>query len=141
MTPPEVASRSASWASLAGGLGALLVPKCALCFAAYGSALSALGLGPAVHERVVEPLVGLAVAASFLLVLALSIRRREVVTPLLSVAGASVALAGRYALEQPLVTAAGAALLIGGALLNAARCRQAKRVPAGIEAEAESQAG
>ena len=116
------------------------MPKCALCFAAYGSALGALGLGPAVHERMVEPLVRLAVGASVLLVLAMSIRRRDAVTPLLSVAGASVALAGRYALEQPLVTAVGAALLIGGALLNAARCRQAKRVPAGIEAEAESQA-
>ena len=81
------------------------------------------------HERVVEPLVGLAVAVSMGLVLALSVRRRDLVTPLVSVAGALVVLAGRYALEQPLVTAAGAALLVGAALVNAVRCRQATLVP------------
>ena len=93
------------------------------------------------HEHVVEPLVGLAVAASFLLVLVVAGRRRDVVTPLVSVAGAVVALAGRYALEQPLVTAAGAALLVAAALVNSARCRKAKLVPAGTEAGAEPRTG
>ena len=126
MTRPEAASRSASWASLAGGVGAVLLPKCALCFAAYGSALSALGLGPAVHEWFVEPLVPLGVAASFGVVLALAARRRDIVTPLVSGAGAVLVLAGRYGLELPVVTATGAALLVGAALVNAARCRRAK---------------
>jgi len=132
-TRPEAASRSASWASLAGGVGAVLLPKCALCFAAYGSALSALGLGPAVHERFVEPLVPLSVAASLALVLVLSARRRDVLTPLVSVGGAVLVVAGRYGLELPMVTAAGAALLVGAALVNAARCRQAKPTSGGAE--------
>jgi hypothetical protein len=129
MTRPEVASRSASWASLAGGVGAVLLPKCALCFAAYGSALSALGLGPSVHERFMEPIVALGVAASVALVLVLSARRRDVLTPLASLGGASLVAAGRYYLELPAVTAAGAALLVGAALVNAARCRKARPAP------------
>ncbi len=127
---PDVASRSASWVSFAGGLGALLVPKCALCFAAYGSALSTLGLGPAVHQRFVEPLVALSVVASVALVLVLSVRRRDVITPAAAAVGAAVVLAGRYALDRPLVTAAGAVLLVTASRVNAARCRNARlRVP------------
>jgi len=125
MRQPGAASRSASWASLAGGMGAVLLPKCALCFAAYGSALGALGLGPIVHPRLVEPLVTVAVAASVGLVLALSVRRRDVVTPVASAAGAAAVLLGRYALDRPLVTGAGAFLLVAAAVLNAARCRSA----------------
>lgn len=123
--------RSTSWASLAGGLGALLLPKCALCAAAYGSALGALGLSPVLHSRVIEPLLAAAVAASVVTVGFLAVRRRDFVTPIVSAAGAVLVLAGRYSLERPLVTALGAALMLGAALANAARCGKAASGHAG----------
>ena len=124
MTAARVASRSASWASLAGGLGAVLLPKCPLCFAAYGSALGALGVSPAAHSRVIGALLALAVAASFGLVLALAIRRRDAVTPSVSAAGAVLLVAGRLAFDRPVMTAVGAGLLVGAAIVNSVRCRR-----------------
>jgi hypothetical protein len=126
MKDVRAASRSASWTSLAGGVGALLLPKCPLCFAAYGSALGALGVSPSAHERLVGALLALAVTASFGLVLALSVRRRDAVTPFVSAAGAALVLAGRLALDEPPVTAVGAVLLVAAALVNSARCRRAE---------------
>jgi hypothetical protein len=125
MTHARAASRSAAWASLAGGLGAVLLPKCVLCFAAYGTALGALGIGPAVHARFVDALLVLVVAASFGVVLALSRHRRDSVTPLVSAAGAVLVLAGRLAFEAPAITATGAVLLVAASVLNAVRCRRA----------------
>ncbi len=88
-----------------------------------------------------EPLVAVAVVASAGLVLALSVRRRDVVTPLVSAAGAVLVLAGRYTLARPLVTAAGAVLLVAAAVVNARRCRshlarRQRRAP-GVPAEAD----
>ena len=120
----RVASRSASWASLAGGLGAVLVPKCPLCFAAYGSALGALGVSPRAHEGLVDVLLVLAVTVSFGLVLALSLRRRDAVTPAVSAAGGVLVLGGRMALDALPVTAVGAVLLVAAAVINAVRCRR-----------------
>jgi hypothetical protein len=124
MTHTRAASRSASWASLAGGLGAVLLPKCPLCFAAYGSALGVLGVTPRVHERLVDILLVLAVTVSFGLVLALSLRRRDALTPAVSAAGAVLVLAGRMALDAPAVTAVGATLLVAAAVVNSVRCRR-----------------
>lgn len=124
MTYARAASRSASWASLAGGLGAVLLPKCPLCFAAYGSALGALGVSPGAHQWLVDVLLVLAVTASFGLVLALSLRRRDAVTPAVSAAGAVLVLGGRMALDAPAVTAVGAMLLVAAAVVNAVRCRR-----------------
>ncbi len=135
MTRPNVVPRSASWASLLGGIGALLLPKCALCAAAYGSALGALGLAPAVNQRLMESLIVLTVVTSFGLVLVLGTRRGDVVTPMVSAVGAALVLAGRYALEQPIVTGVGAAVLVGAALYNTARCRKAKLAPVVEDAE------
>ena len=131
MAHARAASRSASWTSLAGGLGALLLPKCPLCFAAYGSALGALGVSPAAHERIVDVLLTLAVAASFGLVLALSWRRGDAQTPLASALGAALVLVGRLAFDRPTMTmtAAGAVLLVGAALVNSVRCRRAEVAP------------
>lgn len=123
MQSDNAAARSASWASLAGGLGAVLVPKCPACFAAYGSGLAALGLSPAPQRQVMEPLLVVAVMLSFGLVLALSVRRRDFITPVVSAAGALLVLGGRLALDLPAVTASGAALLVAGAIANSARCR------------------
>jgi hypothetical protein len=121
----RAASRSASWTSLAGALGALLLPKCPLCFAAYGSALGALGVSPAAHEGLVDVLLVLAVTVSFGLVLALSRRRRDAVTPAVSAAGGVLVLGGRMALDALPVTAVGAVLLVAAAVVNAVRCRPA----------------
>ena len=124
MTSARAVSRSASWASLAGGLGAVFLPKCPLCFAAYGSAIGALGLSPVAHQRIVDVLLALAVTASFGLVLALSIRRGDAVTPLAAAAGAALVLAGRLALDVPLMTALGAVVLVSAAIVNSVRCRR-----------------
>lgn len=107
----------------------MLLPKCALCAAAYGSALSALGLSPAVHHRLVEPLLALCVAASLLIVSVLAARRHDFVTPLLAATGAALVLAGRHALAWPPATALGAVLLVASALVNAARCRKTGTTP------------
>jgi hypothetical protein len=119
-----VASRSASWASFAGAIGAVLLPKCPACFAAYGSGLTALGLGPAAPSPLVEPLLVAAVLVSFGVVQALSFRRGDAVTPLILAAGLAFVLAGRFALDLPAVTAFGGVLMLGAALANSALCRR-----------------
>ena len=124
MTDARAAARSASWASLAGGLWAVLLPKCPLCFAAYGSAVGALGVSPSAHERLLQVLLVLAVAFSFGLVLALSIRRHDAVTPAVSAAGGVLVLGGRIALDALPVTVVGAVLLVAAAVVNAVRCRR-----------------
>ena len=126
MTRAGVASRSASWASSAGGLGAVLLPKCLLCFAAYGSALGALGVSPAARSWLVDLLLAAAVTASFAVVLALSVRRRDAVTPVVSGVGAFLVITGRLTLGLTAMTAAGAVLLVTAAVVNSARCRRAE---------------
>ncbi|HEY7411473.1 MAG TPA: hypothetical protein VII13_12055 [Vicinamibacteria bacterium] len=123
------APRVASWASLAG-VGALLLPKCPVCFAAYGGGLAAIGLGPAA-PRLLEPLLALAVLSSFGIVAVLSARRRDLVTPLVSAAGAVLVLVGALALRRPGLGAVGAVLLMGASVLNAVRCRRAAAPAAG----------
>ena len=118
------ASRSASWASFAGAFGAVLLPKCPACFAAYGGGLTALGLGPAARSPLVGPLLVAAVLASFSVVLVLSLRRGDAVTPLISAAGLASVLAGRLALDLPAVTAFGGVLMVGAAIANSALCRR-----------------
>jgi hypothetical protein len=119
------AQRTASWTSFAGGLGAVLLPKCPLCLGAYGSALGALGLSPAVYRQAVEPFLACAVVMSFGLVSVLALRRRDVLVPAVSALGVVLVLIGRLALEQTAITTAGAALLVAAALWSAARCRSA----------------
>ena len=118
------AARSASWASLAGGLGAVLLPKCPLCFAAYGGALGAVGVSPAAYRPLVDVLVVVAVATSFGIILALARGRRDALTPAISGMGAVLVLAGRVWLDVPTMTVAGAMVLTGGAIVNSIRCRQ-----------------
>jgi hypothetical protein len=101
----------------------VLLPKCPLCFAAYGGALSVLGLGSAAQHWLAELLIAVAVIGSFGLVLALAIRRRDAATPLVSAAGAALVLAGRFAFDTPGVAAVGAVLLVAAAMANSVRCR------------------
>jgi len=60
----------------------------------------------------VEPLIAVAAMGSFGLVAAPSIRRRDVVTPVVSAAGVLLVLAGRFALDGPAITTVGALLLV-----------------------------
>jgi predicted branched-subunit amino acid permease len=122
-TRVPVAARSASWASSVGGLGAVLLPKCPLCFAAYGSGLAALGVSPAAQSQLVDLFLAIAVTASFVLVLALSVRRRDALTPVVSGAGVLFVLVGRLALGVTALTAVGAVLLVTAAVVNSVRCR------------------
>jgi hypothetical protein len=102
----------------------VLLPKCPLCLAAYAGALGALGLSPAAHQWLVEPLIALTALGSFGLVATLSLRRRDVVTPVISAAGVLLVLLGRFALDGTAVTAGGALLLVAAALANAMSCRR-----------------
>jgi hypothetical protein len=102
------------------------LPKCPLCFAAYGGALGALGLSPAAHQWVVEPLIALAVIVSFGLVMALAVRRHDSAISLASAVGAALVLAGRFAFDIPAATVAGSLVLVAAALANAARCRRSR---------------
>jgi hypothetical protein len=70
-----------------------------------------------------------AVTASFVLVLALSVRRRDVFTPVVSGAGMILVLVGRLALGLTALTAVGAALLVTAAVVNSVRCRRAETAP------------
>ena len=125
MDRPRTFPYVASWASLASGMGALLLPKCPACVAAYGSGLTALGLGPLVQQRLTGPLLTTAVVLSFAVVLVLSLRRRDVLTPLVSAAGAALVFSGAFADHRPAVVTIGAMLLVAAALVNTARCRSA----------------
>lgn len=127
MTGASVASRSASLASSVGGLGAVLLPKCPLCFAAYGSGLAALGFSPAIQSQLVDLFLAIMVTASFTLVLALSVRRRDVFTPVVSGAGVILVLMGRLAPGPTALTGVGAALLVTAAVVNSVRCRVTAR--------------
>ena len=115
----------ASWASLAGGIGALLLPKCPACFAAYGGGLTALGLSPVVQQRLAGPLLATVVLVSFALVLRLSLSRGDYLTPLASATGAALVLAGAFAFHRPAVVAVGATVLLVASIVNSARCRAA----------------
>jgi hypothetical protein len=71
-----------------------------------------------------EPLLAGAVLVSFGLVLALSLRRGDVVTPGVSATGLVFVLAGRLALDLAAMTAFGALLMVGAAIANSALCRR-----------------
>jgi hypothetical protein len=87
--------------------------------------LGALGVSPAAHQQIVDLLLALAVGTSFGLVLALSLRRGDAATPLVSAVGAALVLMGRLTFDRPAITAAGAVLLVGAAVVNSLRCRRA----------------
>jgi hypothetical protein len=118
-----VGARTASFASLAGGLGAILVPKCPACFVAYASAVSALGLAPGAHLLLVELLLGVLVLASFGLLVSLAVRRRDPIAASVSGLGAALVFIGRLAFDAPVVTAVGAILLVTAAVANSALCK------------------
>ena len=125
MSPAGRKSGVASLASFLGGVGSLLLPKCPLCFGAYGSGLAALGLSPAAQQGLVEGPLAAAVLASFGMVLAISWRRGDLLTPLVSAAGASLVLGGGLGWRRPELAAVGALLLVGAALANTVLCRRA----------------
>jgi hypothetical protein len=118
-----VGARTASWTSLVGGLGAVLVPKCPVCFVAYASALTTLGLAPGAHLLFVDLMLGVFVLASFGLMVSLAIRRRDPVAASISGLGAALVFIGRLAFDAPVMTAIGAILLVTAAVANSALCR------------------
>jgi hypothetical protein len=89
-------------------LAALVMPKCPLCAVAV---FSALGL----ELPMVAPVtIGLLVVP----VVALALRNASVSVPLIAAAGAAVAIAGRFLIDQPLLFHAGVLAIFAVAVVN-----------------------
>lgn len=108
-------------ASVLAATGALLLPKCPLCFVAYASALSAMGLH--VSWWAVRSVVFGALAISVGVVLLLSAKRRDPWPPLVGCAGVALFAAGSACGLGPAVEVTGAGFVVAAAWLNAFRCR------------------
>jgi len=127
-----VGIRTASLASVASGLGAILVPKCPMCFVAYASALTALGLSPGAHLAFLELLLAGLVLVSFGLVVSMAVRRRDAVAASISGLGAALVFIGRLTLDAPVMTATGAVVLVIAPVVASARRRATSKVLKGM---------
>ena len=116
-------ARSAQWLSAAGGVGALLLPKCPLCFVAYAAALTSLGLDVSGLWHAVRGLVVVTALVSIGIVGLLSYRRRDPVPPALALVGGAVLVGSELGGANAAFQAIGAFALAASAWLNAWRCR------------------
>ncbi len=117
------AQLAAQGSSLLSGIGLALLPKCPLCFAAYGSAWGAFGAREAAHFAFIRALFAVLISASLALVMFLSWRRRDPLPPLVGGTGALTLLIAEVCSNQP-AEFAGVALLSIAAWLNARACRR-----------------
>jgi hypothetical protein len=104
---------------LPGPLVALLPSvTCPLCLPAWAGVLSSLGLGFVMSERVLAPVIALLLTVGCASV-AWSARCHRRVAPLaLALVGSAAVVAGRLVWSIPVVTYAGAALLVGASVWN-----------------------
>jgi len=121
--PPRIAAAS----SLLGSLGAVLMPKCPLCFTAYFAAFSAFGWSPVIHRWLMNSVLGGSVVLSTGLVAWLGCRRGDHFTPVASGVGAILLLVGRLVLESTALSVVGAVVLSAAAVTNAIACARHKR--------------
>jgi hypothetical protein len=111
------------WARPLAALPGVLLPllpsaACPACLTAYAGALSVIGLGVLLTERVLAPLIAVFLAVN-LLSLAWSTWSHRRPGPLLATLGGSVGVVtGRLVWSAPVVVYGGVALLITGALWN-----------------------
>ena len=114
----------------AAGIAAVPVGLCPVCYAAYISVFSALGLTFLLDPRVLTPLAVLALALA-LLALGWKARTRHGYGPLAAGAiGAACLGLGQLVMLRPMLVWAGVALLGGAAVWNAWPRRQAPRCSA-----------
>ena len=104
-------------AALPGILAAVL-PKaaCPVCVAAYAGAVSALGLGFLLTDRVLNPIIVGSLALSVVSVAWAARQRRRTLPLYLAVVGAAAIILGRMIWSVPLVVYVGMALLLGASL-------------------------
>jgi protein SCO1/2 len=114
------ALQSTARAAFAGGASLLvaLLPKCPLCLGAYASALGVVGLQLAPHRAWLLPLALVFVLTHLIMLVRRATRTRHFVPVALSTAGVVALIAGA-ASAVPVLSFAGAALTIAGAVLNA----------------------
>lgn len=105
------------WAALPGILAAAL-PKatCPLCVAAYAGAVSALGLGFLLTDRVLNPIILASLAVSVGSVAWNTWQRRRPAPLLLAVVGASGVVLGRIVWSVPAAVYGGVALMLAASL-------------------------
>jgi hypothetical protein len=107
---------------LAGVLGAgvWLLPAwgCPVCLAAFAGTMSSLGLGFVATKAVLTPLTALLLGVA-VVALGYGARRRRRYEPLiLGVIGAAVLVASKFLPDQPWLSYAGLAALVGASLWN-----------------------
>ena len=117
------ASLVAHGGSLMSGLCLALLPKCPLCFVAYGSAFGAFATRAGAHFAAIRGMLGVLVASSLALVLVLSWQRRDALPALLAGSGALTLLIGEVGSNQA-AQFGGVTLLCVAAWLNARACRR-----------------
>lgn len=110
-------THSRPWRTMASlpGILAAVLPKaaCPLCVAAYAGAVSALGLGFLLTDRVLNPIILVSLAVSVGSVAWNAWQRRRVAPLLLAVAGASSVVLGRMLWSLPAAVYGGVVLLVG----------------------------
>jgi hypothetical protein len=99
----------------------MVLPKCPLCVAAYLGVLGSLGASSWLRAAWGLPLAAVLLSFALGALVLRAVRSGEYRPPLAGLAGAAALLAGKLAIDAPLVCWAGAALLTGASLWSVRR--------------------